>query len=208
MIDHNDTPIWAFEHLIFISSTPIIYIGSWKEKLNVMYPDNNGNFHNKHLYDYVGISLRWNKNNCASTNSWLETIPKEIRDIFSIYPSNQFYLARVAAMEPISLDLARRNFIFFVIWLEHCRRNNLRPERMLYYIREGEYTILKKLGVQRVDQALFSCKRIENNVVSAIPPEYILKCLLNDACLNFLSQTKQIKTYHFTRLSTDSYLSH
>jgi hypothetical protein len=207
MNDSDYAPIWDGGYLILLSATPITYIGSWDEKLNVMYPDDNGDFHDKHLYDYVGISIRWTKNNHASTNSWVSTIPEEVRDLCGLYPCNQFYLARVAAMEPKALDLARRNFVIFVIWLEHCRRNSLPTEIMIDLIGEGEYQILKTLGVCRVDAALCACKRIERNVVSTIPPEYILRCLINDACLDYLSATKQIKTNNFTYLSTESYLT-
>lgn len=207
MIDSDYAPIWDGDYLILLSATPITYIGSWEEKLNVMYPDDNGDFHDKHLYDYVGISIRWSKNNHASTNSWVSTIPEEIRDLCGLYPCNQFYLARVAAMEPNTLDLARRNFTIFVIWLEYCRRNSLPTEIMFNFIGEGEYPILKTLGVCRVDEALFTCKRIERNVMSTIPPEYMLRCLNNDACLDYLSAAKQIKTSHFTNISTESHLT-
>lgn len=70
------------------------------------------------------------------------------------------------------------------------------------FISNGELGILKELGVRRVDEALLTCKRIESNVVSEIPPELILKCLIDEVRLNLLSSVIHIKKRHFTIFST------
>jgi hypothetical protein len=111
-------------------------------------------------------------------------------------------LARVAAIDSKAINLARRNFIIYVIWLEHCRRIRLSPEQMLKFICNEELGILKELGVRKVDEALLTCKRIESNVVSEIPPELILKCLIGEVRLNLLSSVIHIKKRHFTIFST------
>ncbi|MFQ3200652.1 MAG: hypothetical protein ACI9SK_001379 [Zhongshania sp.] len=72
---------------------------------------------------------------------------------------------------------------------------------MLKFISNGELGILKELGIRRVDEALLTCKRIESNVVSEIPPELILKCLIDEVRLNLLSSVIHIKKRHFTILS-------
>jgi len=202
MIDNDYPPIWDGNYLIVLSATPILYIGGWQKELRVTYPDENSDFHKVHLYDYVGMSMRTGKNYHDATNSWAQTIPDEVRRLCGLYPSNQFYLARVAALDAQVIDLARRNFVVHVIWLEHCRRNRLSIEVMLKFIGLGECQILKELGVLRIDDALFVCKRVAGNVLSGIPPEFILNCLIDEFRLDLLATLRVIERRHFTLLST------
>jgi hypothetical protein len=204
MNDNNYAPIWDGNYLILLSATPILYVGSWQQNLEVMYPDPDSNFEfqSKHFYDYVGVSLRYSKNNHSATNSWLHTIPEEVRTLCGMYPSNQFFLARVAAIDLKYFELARRNFVVYVIWLEHCRRNEISREVLLSVLVRGEQYILSNLQVNRMDQALLVCKCMEKNVVSGIPPEYILDCLKDESRLTALSKLEIITKRHFTQLAT------
>lgn len=201
MRDNNYDPIWDDTYLIFLSADPILYIGSWAEKLNVMYPYKHGEFRVKALYDYIGLSLRPGVNNHPATSEWLSTIPTDVAQRCNRYPSNQFYLARIAANSPDAINLLRNNFVVYAIWAEYCRVHKVPSHKMYSQISLGANEIFKKLGVLRADKAQLICNRMDDDVLSGIPPEFVLRCLKDDIRFEFLSSLQTVSRHQLTSLS-------